>query len=141
MARAERFPDPAGIREKIVTAREILPGGPMAEQAAPALRQPARAGPDDASLAATPAGFEGLGGGPDHSTGHGCGFGFVRRHDRIETLSLLRWSGVSLPDLTRAPEAGFAGLGSPGSTVLRTRPGASDRATVDTTCTICCPAS
>ncbi len=140
VALAERFPDTAGIREKIVTAQEILLGSGATEgQAAPALRQVPPAGADDASVTAILPGFESLGGGgPDNSTLHGCEFGFIQRHYKIEPLSLLRWSGVSLPDLTRALEAGFAGVGSPGSTVLRTRPSASDWAMVDTTYNICC---
>ena len=139
LALAARFPDTVGIQEKIVSAQEILLGsGAVAGQVAPP-GSPASVDTSDASVDAILSGFESLGGGgPDNSTVHGCEFGFIQRHHKIEPLSLLRWSGVGLPDLTRALEAGFEGVGSPEATVLKARPAVSDWGMIDTTYNIFC---
>lgn len=47
------------------------------------------------------------------SLGHNCEFGVVQRQCGIESLGLLRFAGISLPDLLGALDTEFAGLGSP----------------------------
>jgi hypothetical protein len=47
------------------------------------------------------------------SLGEGCEFGFVQRLAGVEALGLLRFSGITLPDLIRALDARFDNIGSP----------------------------
>ncbi len=137
---SERFPDFAGIKEKIIVAEEILLGSaPVSYDTKPERDSKRRGNAEDQSIASILPQFESLGGGGSNNTAvYGCEFGFFQRQCGIEPLSLLRWSGVSLPSLTRALEAGFAGVGAPGSTVLKAKPNASDWAMVDTTYDIFC---
>ncbi len=135
-----QFPDFPGIREKIVTAEEILLGSaPAAAAPRPGRDAQPRNIADDTPIGEILPHFESLGGGaPNNSTVYGCEFGFFQRHCKIEPLSLLRWSGISLPSLSRALEAGLVGVGSPASTVLKAKSNASDWAMVDTTYDIFC---
>ena len=137
----DRYPDAPAIKEKIVIAEEILLGAvPDAAMSRAGQDAADRGGADDhRSIEAILPQFESLGGGgAEGNTAYGCEFGFFQRHVKIEPLSLLRWSGLSLPSLTRALEAGFAGVGAAEATVLRARPNASDWAMVDTTYDIFC---
>ncbi len=136
----DRHPDVPAIKEKIVIAEEILLGAAPDVAGSRAGRDAAgRGGADDRSIESILPQFESLGGGgADGNTAYGCELGFFQRHFKIEPLSLLRWSGLSLPSLTRALEADFAGIGAPEATVLRARPNASDWAMVDTTYDIFC---
>ncbi len=45
------------------------------------------------------------------SLGHNCEFGVVQRHFGAEPLGLLRFSGITLPDLLTGLACGFAGAG------------------------------
>jgi hypothetical protein len=45
------------------------------------------------------------------SIGHNCEFGLVQRHCGAEPLSLLRFVGITLPDLLRGLDCGFAEAG------------------------------
>ncbi len=47
------------------------------------------------------------------SLGHNCEFGVAQRHFGAEPLGLLRFSGITLPDLLRGVERRFAGAGDP----------------------------
>jgi hypothetical protein len=49
------------------------------------------------------------------SAGDDCEFGFVQRHLGIETLSLLRFSSMSIGNLTQGVLTGFDGIGEDGS--------------------------
>ena len=137
---SERFPDFPGIKEKIIVAEEILLGSaPASDDTKPGRDAKRRGKAEDLSIGSILPQFESLGGGGSNNTAvYGCEFGFFQRQCGIEPLSLLRWSGVSLTSLTRALEAGFAGVGAPGSTVLRAKPNSSDWAMVDTTYDIFC---
>jgi hypothetical protein len=45
------------------------------------------------------------------SLGHNCEFGIMQRHCGAEPLGLLRFVGITLPDLLRGLDCGFAGVG------------------------------
>ena len=47
------------------------------------------------------------------SLGHNCEFGVAQRHLGAEPLALLRFSGITLPDLLTGIESHFAGAGKP----------------------------
>ena len=46
------------------------------------------------------------------SLGHNCEFGIMQRHCGAEPLGLLRFVGITLPDLVRALDCGFAEVGN-----------------------------
>ncbi len=48
------------------------------------------------------------------SLGHNCEFGIAQRHVGAEPLGLLRFAGITLPDLLRGLECGFAEMGEDG---------------------------
>jgi hypothetical protein len=54
-----------------------------------------------------------------HSLGINCELGFVQRAHGAEPLGLLRWAQTPLPNLLRALEARFEGLGDPAYTVIK----------------------
>ena len=63
--------------------------------------------------------FESLGGsGPGGSTVMGCEFGFLQRALQIEPLSLLRWTGVTLPNIIRLFNNDFKDVGQFETTVI-----------------------
>jgi hypothetical protein len=49
------------------------------------------------------------------SLGPSCEFGFVQRYCGAEPLSLVRFSSISLPNMVRGLDNGFAGLTDPGN--------------------------
>ncbi len=110
---ARLFPNARYVGEKIVGAREILLGrGELVPDESGAAASPP--GPDGAPQ--TPrellGWFESLGGGgPAGITLYGCELGYVQRHVALEPLSLLRWTGVDLPNVTRLFANDFAGVG------------------------------
>lgn len=52
------------------------------------------------------------------SLGINCELGFVQRHHEAEPLGLFRWAQTPLPNLLRALEARFEGLGDPDNTAI-----------------------
>ena len=80
-----------------------LPPIVLPSAANPALLVPALRSATGLDAAALVEGFESL--------GHNCEFGMVQRHCGAEPLGLFRFAGVTLPDLLRGLEQGFAGLG------------------------------
>ena len=115
------YPNAPGISEKIVTAREILLGN--GDNASGTIDDPLVRPPAGDDVPQSPrelfACFESLGGGgPDGSTSYGCEFGFAQRKLDIEPLSLLRWTGVALPNLTRLFARDFEGIGGPETTLI-----------------------
>jgi hypothetical protein len=82
-----------------------LPAGGTGEQLGAALR------------AATGLAADTLMGGYE-SLGHNCEFGMAQRHCGAEPLGLLRFSGITLPDLLRALEARFDRLGDTAQTEI-----------------------
>ncbi len=48
------------------------------------------------------------------SLGHNCEFGVAQRHVGAEPLGLLRFAGITLPDLLRGLDTGFADMGEDG---------------------------
>jgi len=53
------------------------------------------------------------------SLGINCELGFVQRYHEAEPLGLFRWAHTPLPNLLRALEARFEGLGDPANTIIR----------------------
>ena len=114
----ERYPDARNVVANMAIAREILLGNgePVpGESAVP----PAEPGDMPTTPQELVGCFESLGGGgPDGATIMGCEFGFLQRELKIEPLSLLRWTGVTLPNLTRLLVNDFRDVGKPETTVL-----------------------
>ena len=119
----------ADIREIMLGQGEVIPddlGGDGAEAAA---------GADEALRARQDllGRFESLGGGgPDGSAHYGCEFGFVQRLVKLEPLSLLRWTGVNLENVTRLLADDFAGVGEVETSMLTAFEGVYDWRFVDT---------
>ncbi len=117
----EVHPSAPDLSERIVAVREILLGVGEAEgaEADDPTARPPRSDDLPDTTAELFALFESLGGsGPEGFGEYGCEFGFAQRTLEIEPLSLLRWTGVTPPDLTRLLERDFEGIGDPESTVL-----------------------
>ena len=116
---AERYPDAPDIKTSMVAAREVLLG---IGEAIPGDDDAAPVEPVD--MPGTPqelvGWFESLGGGgPGGATLLGCEFGFLQRDLKIEPLSLLRWMGVNLQNVTRLLENDFDDIGNPDKMVLK----------------------
>ncbi len=131
----EIHPNAPELSERIVAAREVLLGIGEADGAGAA--DPAARPPRSDDLPATAAElfalFESLGGGgPDGSGEYGCEFGFAQRKLEIEPLSLLRWTGVTPPNLIRLLDHDFEGVGDPRSTLLVDIPTQADWHATDT---------
>lgn len=108
---ANLWPDNALVKRSLDRARQHV-----------ADQQPASAEIDTGDSGRFFARFESLGG----DVG-GCEFGFVQRKFGSSSLSLLRWSNVSVEALTEGMQSGFQGLGEIGNTELRTFKQAPDR--------------
>ncbi len=117
---ARVHPGAKAIERKITAARELLLGRGelVADEPGVAASPP---GPEDASRARrTLLGlFESLGGGgPGGIILYGCEFGFLQRQAALEPLSLLRWTGVNLANVTRLLANDFEGIAELGNCVL-----------------------
>ena len=134
---ARAHPRARFVDEKIADIREIMVGqgeaisvdlgGDDAEEPAAGVHEALRVQQDLLSR------FESLGGGgPDGSRDYGCEFGFVQRRVKLEPLSLLRWIGVNLPNVTRLIANDFAGVGDVETSMLTSFEEAYDWCFVDT---------
>jgi hypothetical protein len=114
---ARKEPSDHGIRQLLMEANELVlgHGGTPLNTSRPAL-----------GVERLLWSFESLGGGrgvfwsPDAAGG--CEFGFFQRRFGVESLSLLRWASIELPDLCRALDDDFAGLADGGDVELCEQP-------------------
>ncbi len=132
---ARLYPNAGFVDEKIADIREIMLG--RGEAIPDDLDGDTNGmGGGDETLRAQQellGGFESLGGGgPGGSAHYGCEFGFVQRLVKLEPLSLLRWTGVSLGDVTRLLANDFAGCGAAETSMLTSFEGVYDWRFVDT---------
>ena len=121
---ARLHPNARFVDEKIADIREIMLGqGEAIPDDLGGADAEAAAGADEALRAQQDllGRFESLGGGgPNGSAHYGCEFGFVQRLVKLEPLSLLRWTGVNLENVTSRASAASRPARSPpsrGSTI------------------------